>query len=403
MKICGVIAEYNPFHNGHRLQLTNAIEKTNADICIVIMSGMFTQRGDIAIVPKFLRTQMALSQGADLVIELPVCYVLQPAEYFALGGVGILNALGVDYISYGTEAFSEYDRKVIDSFVTMTNSPSDEFELQIKNSLKEGVAYPQARALAFKKITASEDISILKRPNAILEIAYKNAIHRLNSNLIPIPVPRVGDDYHEIYPKSKIASATATRNLIHSKKEYMDFLPSQCSSLISSYLSENKAAHINMLYPYLMHTLTVSQDTLKLLPDVNEEIYNRMLNSAKTSYSTDEYISNVSTKRFSSARISRAVMHSILNISEDLISSIRTNIPLYARVLGVKKGKNEVLGILSKQASIPLFTSVANPNLTTNLQKALLKHDIAATNLYNFTINRPELYNQDYTQKLIIC
>ena len=403
MKICGVIAEYNPFHNGHKLQLESAKEKTGADFCVIIMSGMFTQRGDMAIAPKFTRTQMALSQGADVVIEMPACYALQPAEYFALGGVGILNGIGADYISYGTEAVSQKDRKIIDDFVKLTNHPTHKFEKQIRLNLGDGISYPQARAEAFKEISQYEDVSILKSPNAILEIAYRNAIHRFGSDIVPVPVPRVGDAYHESAPKSKIASATAIRNLILSKEPYDDFMPREAHAILKDFLADNAPGNANLLYPYFLHTLAVSPHTLRAIPDGNDELYNRMIKAVSQSSSLAEYIDNVSTKRFTSARISRGVMHSILNISSSFVNEIRKKLPLYAHILGVNKDKKDVLGIITKQASIPVFTSVANPNLKTDLQKRLLETDIAATNLYNFTFKNQHLYNQDYTQKLTMC
>lgn len=402
MKICGVIAEYNPFHNGHRLQLNAAKEKTKADVLIVVMSGMFTQRGDIAIAPKFTRAKMALSQGADIVIELPSCYALQPAEYFALGAVGILDALGTNYISYGTEAISETDRLVIDNFVTLTDKVSNKFEKHIKKNLQLGLSYPQARLEAFKQISKHDDVSILKSPNAILEVAYRNAIHRLKSKIKPYPVPRVGDAYHEESPQSKTASATAIRNLIREGKDYSMYVPNECYNILDEYLSNNNLADIDLLYPYFLHALATDPDMLTSISDASDELFNRMIHAASKTQSMREYIDEVSTKRYSHARVSRAVMHSILNISGSLINLTRMQLPLYARVLGIKEEKKYALGYITKHSNIPVFTSVANPNLQTDLQQALLNIDIAATNLYNFTVKKANLYNQDYTQKLTI-
>ena len=403
MKVCGVIAEYNPFHNGHKLQLQSAVEKSKADICVVVMSGMFTQRGDIAIASKFVRAQTALSQGADIVIELPTCYALQPAEYFALGGVGILNGLGADFMSFGTEAVSTKDRNIIDDFVSITNSPSTNFEHEISINIKNGLSYPQSRIEAFKTTSNHIETSVLKRPNAMLEIAYRNALHRLNSSIIPIPVPRVGDAYHDASPKSTIASATAIRNLIKENKDYSSLVPTDCYNIIDTFVSNNLLPEFNLLYPYLIHSLATAHEIIKSIPDGNDELYNRMIKAIPISHTMNEFILNVSTKRFSSARVSRAVMHIILNVSANLISDIRNQLPLYARVLGVREEKKHALGFISKQSSIPIFTSVANHSLKTELEKKMLDIDIAATNLFNLTLQNNYLYNQDYTQKLTIC
>ena len=403
MKLCGIIAEYNPFHNGHKMQLESAKEKTGADYCIVVMSGMFTQRGDIAISSKFQRAQAAILQGADIVIELPVCYVLQPAEYFALGGVGILNGLGADYISYGTEAVSENDRKTIDEFVKCTNKPSKLFEREIKLSIKKGASYPQSRIEAFSSVSGIFNTAVLKSPNAILEIAYRNAIHKLRSKIIPVPVPRVGDAYHEAIPQSKTASATAIRRLIREKADYSSFVPYECAGILNDYFALNEIPDINALFPYVLHTAGTAPEKLRHIADGSEELYNRMINAIAVSRCFEDFVDNIATRRFTSARVSRALMHAMLNISDNFIAEVRSHLPLYARVLAVKKEKKDILSILSKQSRIPVFTSVAKPTFKTNLQHKMLAYDITATNLYNLTFRGNSLYNQDYTQKLTIC
>ena len=142
-----------------------------------------------------------------------------------MGGVKILHSLGADFLSYGTEAVSKEDRKTIDEFVNITNSNSRNFDKQIRDNLKSGIAYPKARALAYQHLSGNENIDILKSPNAILEIAYRNAIYRLKSKIEVLPVPRAGDAYHENIPQSKIASATAIRNLIHENKNFLEYMP----------------------------------------------------------------------------------------------------------------------------------------------------------------------------------
>ncbi|MBN2878564.1 MAG: nucleotidyltransferase family protein [Clostridia bacterium] len=402
MKICGIIAEYNPFHNGHKLQLESALEKSKADLCIVVMSGMFTQRGEAAIVSKFARVKMALSQGADIVVELPLYYVLQPAEYFALGGVKILHSLGADFLSYGTEAVSPEDRKTIEDFVNITNSSSRNFDKQIRSFLKSGIAYPQARALAYQKISGNATIDILKSPNAILEIAYRNAIYRLKSHIEVLPVPRAGDAYHESVPQSRIASATAIRKLILEKKDFSEYMPAESFNIIKDYLSSSEASKANDFYPYFVHTLCADSDIISALPDGSTELFNRMIKGIAISSSMDEFIDKVSTRRFTRARVSRAAMNSIFGISAEITRKIRTQLPSYARILGIRESKRSLLGELVKQSKIPLFMSPARHQMKSPLLINMLNADIAATNLYNMAMGNHHLYNQDYTEKLII-
>ena len=244
---------------------------------------------------------------------------------------------------------------------------------------------------------------MLKSPNAILEIAYRNAIHKLRSKIIPVPVPRVGDAYHEAIPQSKTASATAIRRLIREKADYSSFVPYECAGILNDYFALNEIPDINALFPYVLHTAGTAPEKLRHIADGSEELYNRMINAIAVSRCFEDFVDNIATRRFTSARVSRALMHAMLNISDNFIAEVRSHLPLYARVLAVKKEKKDILSILSKQSRIPVFTSVAKPTLKTNLQHKMLAYDITATNLYNLTFRDNSLYNQDYTQKLTIC
>jgi len=319
-----------------------------------------------------------------------------------MGGVKILHSLGADFLSYGTEAVSKEDRKTIDEFVNITNSNSRNFDKQIRDNLKSGIAYPKARALAYQHLSGNENIDILKSPNAILEIAYRNAIYRLKSKIEVLPVPRAGDAYHENIPQSKIASATAIRNLIHENKNFLEYMPEKSYTVISDYLSANKASSANDFYPYFVHTLCANPDILSSLPDGSTELYNRMIKGISVSSNMDEFIDNVSTRRFTRARVSRAVMHSIFGISAEIARKIRKQLPSYARVLGIRENKRSLLGELTRQSEIPVFMSPAKHQMKNSLLISMLNADIAATNLYNMAAGSHHLYNQDYTEKLII-
>ena len=199
MKITGIIAEYNPFHNGHLYQIKKARELTGADYIIVVMSGNLTQRGTPALIDKYSRAQMALSGGADLVIELPACYATASAEYFAMGAISILNQLGcVDSICFGSE---NGNIAMLTKIANALVSESEDFVQALKNNLKNGDTYPVARNAALAEtisgITSYD--TILGFPNNILGIEYIKALIRQNSSIKPYTNLRIGADYHSSF------------------------------------------------------------------------------------------------------------------------------------------------------------------------------------------------------------
>ena len=188
MKTVGIIAEYNPFHNGHKYQIEKAKELTGADYCIVVMSGNFVQRGTPAFMDKYLRAKAALTCGADLVIELPVHYAAASAEYFASGAVAILDRLGViDYLCFGSECGNI---EILSDIADVLISESDEFKNVLKQRLKEGVAYPKARndAICAAAPHLTEYLDVLNYPNNILGLEYIKALKKRKSNIAPCTI-----------------------------------------------------------------------------------------------------------------------------------------------------------------------------------------------------------------------
>ena len=182
MKILGIIAEYNPFHNGHAFHIKEALKTSNCDAAVIIMSGDFVQRGEPAIFPKHLRAEMALSEGASVVLELPACFACGSAEYFAQGAVSILNSLGcIDALCFGSES------GCINELQTIAKILADEPETYreyLQTFLRQGMSYPLARQHAFAEYTKNEHLSkILTEPNNILGIEYLKALHILDSNM----------------------------------------------------------------------------------------------------------------------------------------------------------------------------------------------------------------------------
>ena len=211
MKITGIIAEYNPFHNGHKYQIEEA--KKFSDAVVVIMSGSFVQRGSIAITDKWTRAKVAAENGADLVLELPVIYSLNTAQRFAKGAVEILDRTNViDYLCFGSESGNVDElTKVADMLI---NEPEDVSE-KIKKFIAEGISYPAARQKAFRGLIDEE---ILSSPNNILALEYIKALIEIESSIEPVTVKRYGTDYHDEFAKNGIASASAIRSMIKNQE-----------------------------------------------------------------------------------------------------------------------------------------------------------------------------------------
>lgn len=407
MTICGIVAEYNPFHLGHQYQLEEARDRSNADLLVVVMSGMFTQRGQAAIADKYQRCRMALAQGADMVIELPTVYALQPAEYFAMGAVGILHGIGANYISYGTEARTPHQRQVVDEFVQIANSGKSHpiFEDYIRDYIHQGHSLPAARLMAFKHLTQYKDEAdiVLKSPNAILETAYLGAIQRWQSAIEPLPVPRIGDDYHQAAPTSPTTSATAIREMITAEEDYSSYMPDASAALMAEYIAQHDYVIQNDdFFPILQHGVATSPERLTYIPDGSDELCHRILNALPASLSYEEFVDNVRTRRYSTARVMRAMMHLILGINAGLIEQVRQYLPLYARILGVRANQRDAIGAIVQQSRIHVVTSPAKYSGASPLHDAIFQKDIHAANAYYIAHNRPERYNSDYTQGLII-
>ena len=213
MKTIGIIAEYNPFHNGHAYQIAELKRKTNADFVVIAMSGDFVQRGAPAIIDKYCRAEMALLCGADLVIELPAVWAVSSAEDFAMAGVTLFDKMGcIDGICFGAESDQLPQLK---SIAGVLAEEPDIYRSALSSYLKKGLAFPAARAAAlsdyFKSTGMNFLISILDTPNNILAVEYLKALKRRNSAMTPILIPRAGSGYHDTTINTPTASASAIR------------------------------------------------------------------------------------------------------------------------------------------------------------------------------------------------
>lgn len=377
MKIVGLIAEYNPFHNGHQYHIEKAREITGADAVIVVMSGNFVQRGTPAIMPKHLRAEMALKAGASLMIELPVCYATGTAEQFAYGAVSILNNLGcVDAICFGSECG---DIHLLNDLTEILCKESDEYKESLQKHLRCGLSFPLARQKAIEEIYPTQDFSkILEQPNNILGIEYIKALYRLNSKIKPYTIQRISSQYHDADLQEKFSSATALRQVIgeNSIHGLVGQIPNDNISLFQNNYQKRYPIFTNdfsLLLKYRL--LNETKLTLTQYADVSEELANRIYNQRNEYIDFEQFCELLKTKEVTYSRISRALIHILLGVKKTDYMNIN-----YARVLGFRKDDADVLTEIKNKATIPLVTKI------TQQKDALLDIDIFVSNLYESVV-----------------
>lgn len=404
--VLGIVTEYNPFHNGHVLHLNESKKVTNADFTIAIMSGNFVQRGDTAIFDKWARTEMALKQGIDLVIELPTLYAISSAENFAEGAVKILSTLGIiDYISFGSEIG---EIKALNDVAEVLYREPREFSELIKNQLRSGLSYPKAREIAISLYFGSSPkyTDILQNPNNILGVEYLKALKKYKSPIKALTIKRNYSDYNSKTVKKGVASATAIRTMIAEGKNVHSVVPFESYEIMEKlikdgeYVPSIKAFEKEIIY--ILRKMPI-QDIADL-PDVTEGLENRIKQAANSSNTLEELITKIKTKRFTQSRIQRILLYALIGIREKDIQMSRRTLP-YIRVLGFNKhGKRIISSIAENNPKAKIVVSVkrfVENNKEQKLQTMMAK-DIASTNIYTLGFkNQRGIANLDYTHKVL--
>ncbi len=369
-KVCGIIAEYNPFHNGHKYQLD--LIKKEFDAIVVVMSGSFTQRGDVAIIDKWSRAKSALISGADLVIELPCAYAMNTAERFAFGGVSILNSLGsVDSISFGSECG---DINLLKNCAEMLLNETPEQAEKLQKLMKEGLPYASAREQVFSDIPGG----ILKGPNNILAIEYIKQLLVLNSSISPITHKREGGDYNSTNLEPALSSASAIRANADNPK-IRNQMPQRAYEIYEKapkhYLSELDTAALYFIRSGGSLALKASFECV-------EGIENRIYEASGKCRSIEEIADYCSTKRYTKAKIRRIILSSMIGIDAQMCKEA----PTYARVLGATKAGTAILSEIKKKSSLNIITKTADYKE----DNKMFEKDIFATDIW--ALSSPENY-----------
>ena len=408
MQIAGIIAEYNPFHNGHFYQITKTKSETGCDAIVAIMSGNFSQRGSATITDKFTRTKMALLNGVDLVLELPVPFATASAELFAQCAVSILHQSQIiDLISFGSECG---DISLLDTIAQTFLTHTEELDPLIKEALKKGQSFPRARTEAAINLLnrstlgqAHSDLQVaLESPNNILGIEYLKARHQLNSSITPFTVKRLHANYHDSEISGTIASATAIRHSItQDRSVHQNCMPSSAAYL----LERNVYPCMESLAQFLHFKLMFSNpEELYAVWDIPRDLIHTFIKHAKIAPDYQKLVDLCTSKTYTRATVQRALLRILFDIrSEEITPFIHpTSIP-YIRVLGCRKEALSILKLLSSKSSVPLITNLGKQySQLTPDQKLFIDYELRATKLYHYLTQMPKLASQDFTQPFVL-
>lgn len=409
-RVIGVIAEYNPFHNGHYYHLQATKEITGADYCVAIISGNFTQRGDTSIVNKWAKTYMAICGGADLVIELPTVYSISSAENFANGAIKILDNLKVvDAVSFGAEA---NDLATLNNIANVLYEEPKAYTNILAHELKKGISYPSARenALMMYLNDIKRYANTLNSPNNILAIEYLKALKVQKSKLEPIMIKRKKVYYNDNKIVDDFASATAIRKLLQDG-EYTNLrkvIPRSSYTIIGQ--EARKGSIVLSLEKYekeIIYALRkMKVEEIANLPDVSEGLQFAIKNAANESNTLKDLISNIKSKRYTQTRIQRILLYALLGIDKKLMDNSKKVVP-YVRVLGfTQKGKSLLSEIARTNPKLNIITSLKkymdqNQNKNKILSE-MLEKDIFATDIYTLGYTGESKANLDFTNNMII-
>ena len=366
MKICAIICEYNPLHNGHLYQIGEAKRLSGADAVLCLMSGNFVQRGESAVMNKYIRAKHAVNAGADAVVELPTVFATSSAEFFAKGAISLLSKIpSVTTLCFGAETA---DKDLFLHVAGLMNDEPKSVSDKIKTLTGEGVSYAKARALAWSDILPE---SFLTSPNNILGVEYTRAILSFQSKIEILPVQRTGAGYKDDTLHESYSSATAIRTSIAGGKSVENALPSFVSPDLPNTLEQS----LDGLEKYAIMT-TPKEEIAKTL-DCVEGLENAFKKASKKNASLVE---SLTSSRYTSSRIRRIALQTLLKIDEALIRDALQE-KLYLKVLAVKKTRNDLLSALS-ESELPVLIRPRDEAQLFGVQKRSFEADLLAEKVH---------------------
>lgn len=401
MKNIGIIAEYNPFHNGHLYHLKETAKVGQADNIVAVMSGNFTQRGEPAMYDKWIRAEMAVRNGVDLVLELPFIFACNNAEFFAFGAMTILNSLScISHFSFGSESG---DLAGLTDVAGLLAYEEPQFKEALKTYLGEGLSFPRARYEAVKEIKGEKSAALIRDPNNILAVEYLKQGIRLRSHMQPITVKRSGKGYHERDIDHPMASATAIRKKISEEKTIesaLNAVPKETREIMqrTGMMPVTGSGELFSLIAYKV--LTTPAETLANILSAGEGLENKLKKAMIKSNTTDEIIARLLSKRYTETRIKRLLIHTLTGLTKSEFFRIMEAPRLYARVLGFsEKGAKLLRHIKSAECSqIPIISNINKELMPDDPIWEILKYDLLASDIYNLAH-----LNDLYTRSDHVC
>lgn len=342
MRAVGIICEYNPFHNGHKYQIEQAKKLSNCDVAVCVMSGSFVQRGDVATFDKWSRAKVALQNGADLVIELPVRYVLQSAEIFARGGVEMLKATGcIDAISFGSECG---DREKLVGCAKILANEDDALKDKIESLMNEGKGYPVALREAVATLYPHME-EVINNPNDMLGVNYIAEMIKSGADFEVYPITRQGADHRSEKAEGIFASSTAIRNALAKGDDISSLVPS---------VPDGCRYDTNRLEQFILGFYrTADAGKLKNIPGIEDGFENKLITSAKQSTTLEEFFASLTSKRYTSSRVKRTVLAGLIGMEKETKAD-------YIRVLGMTEKGAAFIKNAKDKATLPFVVKTAD-------------------------------------------
>ena len=360
MKAIGIIAEYNPFHNGHLYHLSKVKELYPNHVIVLVMSGNFTQRGDVSIIDKWKKTEIAKKAGIDLIVELPFPFATQSADYFSYGAITILEYLQVEKVIFGSESNNIQDLEtIVDAQLN-----NEDFDKLVKIYSKFGHNYPTALSLALKDLTNKS----ITTPNDLLGISYIKAIKKNNYKIIPETIQRTSS-YHD-EELIEHSSATAIRKALKEKKDVSNYLP----EITTSYLTN--LHFIEDYFPLLKYKILTEED-LSIYQTVDEGIDKALKKEILNASSYEDLINKLKSKRYTYNKITRMLLHILCGFTKEKATQFKTI--SYIRILGFNEQGQKYLSTIKKIVPVPLISKI-------NRHKdPMLEYELQTTNIYSLT------------------
>ncbi|WP_368251818.1 nucleotidyltransferase [Enterococcus sp. 2201sp1_2201st1_B8_2201SCRN_220225] len=348
MKSVGIIVEYNPFHNGHAYHAKMARQKSGAEVVIAVMSGNFLQRGEPAIVDKWQRAEAALHNGVDLVVELPVSWSVQAADYFAKGGVKLLQALNCDSLCFGTEDSVDFDYQAFGNFAWAEQERVNTAFQQISD---QKLSYPQKMSLVYQELFPALHLSG-EQPNHVLGLTYAKENASYSRPMKLIPIQRKGAAYHEAGLVQEFASATGIRQGVQRGVDVSPWIPSQTmNALLKEQVTWEK------LWPLLRYRLLASRKSeLQTIYQMVEGLETRLMNAARNETDYQSFLSQIKSKRYTWTRMQRLLCYTLLNITQEEMTAAWEQPAL--RILGYTKSGRAYLHQNKKNLQLPLLSKI---------------------------------------------